>query len=184
MLKALYFVASLFLAIFIFVGLVEILSPPPKVTEIVEETPAEEPAISDDLYSMADRYNVKYEKAPEPEIVEPPFWETLKSYHIFTESKFGFLVFYFLIFVTLVSQIFYTFTNSRIAFEAVDLNLQAPPMLGVGGTIYALVNANISGSVSIVQELSAILMGAGLTTLLGIFVFIINHYLTRFITTK
>jgi|GEM_PF-6981325 len=56
-------------------------------------------------------------------------------------------------------------------------------MLGVGGTIYALVNVNLNDSASIVVVLSAVLIGAGLTTLLGIFIYIINHSLTRYIKT-
>ena len=56
-------------------------------------------------------------------------------------------------------------------------------MLGVGGTIYALVNVNLNDSASIVAVLSAVLIGAGLTTLLGIFIYIINHSLTRYIET-
>ena len=129
--------------------------------------------------SGASKLLAKYQNNDEvQEITKYP----LKIIRVFATSDIGFIVFYFFIWLTLFLQFFYKFIG-KAHFLQVDLNLQAPPMLGVGGTIYALVNSNITMESSIVQELTAILLGAGLTTLLGIAVFIINHYLSRYIKT-
>jgi hypothetical protein len=183
--KFLQLFVSLLLSIFVIVTLVELLAPPIKVETFSDEVIEEEPLIDDELSAIGSFYGVENpDQKLEIEESQKIFTiSDLKTSHILKDSKIGFLLFYISIFITLVLQIFYT-TLEKVSFIAIDFNLQAPPMLGVGGTIYALVNADIQGSASIVQELSAVLTGAGLTTLLGIFVFIINHFLSRYITVK
>ena len=186
MIKNLIF--ALLSASLIFSTLVEFLSPSQKGAEVVEIV---EPTLEDDIMEAGNFYdqlnmdNVENWEDIEKQSENDEFQIWLpKIIDILKNSDIGFVIFYFLIFLTLFLQLLYFLGNSEISFLAVDFNLQAPPMLGVGGTIYALVNSDISGSTSIVQTLTAILLGAGLTTLLGIFVFIINHFLTRYIKTK
>jgi hypothetical protein len=165
------FGAFLFSA-FVFASLVEIFAPAPP------EKPKVEKSEDEKLLEMASFYDP--EIVIESENLEDEFWKP-KIIEIIEKSDIGFLLFYFLIFLTLLLQSSYLILGKAVDFLAIDLNLQAPPMLGVGGTIYALVNTQINSSTSIVETLSAVLIGAGLTTLLGIFIFIINHFLSRFI---
>lgn len=178
-----FYIKALFLSVLVFSFLVEILSPERevKINKSIEIN-QDEQIIDDELSNIGNRYNVENPNKISDENINSDIWLP-KIVDILKNSDYGFIFFYFLIFSTLFLQIFYYFSNSEISYLAVDFNLQAPPMLGVGGTIYALVNSDISGSTSIIETLTAILLGAGLTTLLGIFVFVINHFLSRYIKT-
>ena len=165
---------SFVIAIFIYTALIEIFAPARIMPEPKVFTEEEQ------INEIASRYDssiIAPTVEPEPMILP-------KIVNIVETAGIGFNLFYFFIFLTLWLQLFYAMSKNPVDFVAVDLNVQAPPMLGVGGTIYALVNVNLSASVSIIETLSAVLIGAGLTTLLGIFIYIVNHTLTRWIVTK
>ncbi len=171
--KYIAFIYATILSILVYTLLIEIFAP--ARVQPAPQILTEKEKIDD----IASRY-VDDIKSP---IIKTDYTNYPKIVNILATSDIGFNLFYFGIFLTFWLQLFYAFRDEIANFVAVDLNLQAPPMLGVGGTIYALVNVNLNDSASIVVVLSAVLIGAGLTTLLGIFIYIINHSLTRYIKT-
>jgi hypothetical protein len=173
-------------SIITFTFLVELIAPSSskeEIEEIVEEEPEK-----DLIQELSIKYGVEQpneivEEEIEEKVEEKAIWLP-KIVGIFQNADIGFILFYIMLFTTLFLQSTFFFRKQVVPFLAVDFNLQAPPMLGVGGTIYALVNTQITESTSIIETLSAVLLGAGLTTLLGIFIFVINHFLSRYIQTK
>jgi hypothetical protein len=186
------FIVALFSSLIIFTILVELIAPSSSKEEIkavkqIEKIP--EKTIDEELNDLEEFFGIKevVEKVEEPKVetkveeLKSEIWLP-KIINIFQNSNIGFLFFYLALFITLFLQIYYLLAQTPISFVAVDFNLQAPPMLGVGGTIYALVNTQIGDDA--IKTLTTVLLGAGLTTLLGVSIFVINHYLSRYIKTK